>query len=181
MRVVPWPVERLSDSQEELSSMEAVKIMFVSLYNCEISESISWRLLWHMPLFPAAAWWPWVSTCTESEPLLTLWSGHIPTHWLSRSWRPQIETCCRTLYSKLRYPFNILSQLFHIAYYMCAVKMLSVVWILAARTPMPSLHENFSFLALQPLFGPWPLFSFLILHRQQDSLDGGSARRKAST
>jgi hypothetical protein len=36
-------------------------------------------------------------------------------------------------------------------------------------------------MALQP-FGPWPLFQFLNpIHSLQDSFDGGSARRKAST
>jgi hypothetical protein len=35
---------------------------------------------------------------------------------------------------------------------------------------------------LQPFVGPWPLFQFLNpIHSRQDSLDGGSARRKAST
>jgi hypothetical protein len=38
------------------------------------------------------------------------------------------------------------------------------------------------FMALQPFFGPWPLFQFLdLLHSRLDSLDGGSARRKAAT
>jgi hypothetical protein len=33
-------------------------------------------------------------------------------------------------------------------------------------------------MALQPFVGPWPLFQFLdLLHSQQDSSDGGSARR----
>jgi hypothetical protein len=36
-------------------------------------------------------------------------------------------------------------------------------------------------MVLQSFVWPWPVFSFLILHRRQDSLDGGSARRKAST
>jgi hypothetical protein len=36
-------------------------------------------------------------------------------------------------------------------------------------------------MALQPFVGPWPLFQFLeLLHSHQDSLDGGSARRKAA-
>jgi hypothetical protein len=35
-------------------------------------------------------------------------------------------------------------------------------------------------MALQPFFGPWPLFQFLDpLHSRLDFLDGGSARRKA--
>jgi phosphatidylglycerophosphate synthase len=33
---------------------------------------------------------------------------------------------------------------------------------------------------LQPFVGPWPLFQFHLIHSWQDSLDGGSARRKAS-
>jgi hypothetical protein len=37
-------------------------------------------------------------------------------------------------------------------------------------------------MALQPFVGPWTLFKFLdLLHHRQDSLDGGSARRKAAT
>jgi hypothetical protein len=37
-------------------------------------------------------------------------------------------------------------------------------------------------MALQPFVGPWPLFEFLDpIHSQYDSLDGGSARHKAST
>jgi Na+/proline symporter len=37
-------------------------------------------------------------------------------------------------------------------------------------------------MTLQPFVGPWPLFHFLDpIHSQQDSLDRGSARRKAST
>jgi hypothetical protein len=37
-------------------------------------------------------------------------------------------------------------------------------------------------MVLQPFVGPWPLFQFLdLLHGQQDSLDGGSARHKATT
>jgi hypothetical protein len=37
-------------------------------------------------------------------------------------------------------------------------------------------------MALQTFVGPWPLFQFLDpMHIRQDSLDGGSARRKAST
>jgi hypothetical protein len=37
-------------------------------------------------------------------------------------------------------------------------------------------------MALQPFVGPWLLFQFLDpIHSRQDSLDGGSARRKAST
>jgi hypothetical protein len=40
---------------------------------------------------------------------------------------------------------------------------------------------NFVSMALQP-FGPWPLFQFLNpIHSRKDSLDGGSARRKAAT
>jgi hypothetical protein len=36
-------------------------------------------------------------------------------------------------------------------------------------------------MALQPFFGPWLLFQFLgPIHSQYDSLDGVSARRKAS-
>jgi hypothetical protein len=36
-------------------------------------------------------------------------------------------------------------------------------------------------MAAQP-FGPWPLFTFLNpIHSRSDSLDGGSARRKAAT
>jgi hypothetical protein len=36
-------------------------------------------------------------------------------------------------------------------------------------------------MALRP-FEPWPLFQFLNpIHSRQDSLDGGSARRKAAT
>jgi hypothetical protein len=35
-------------------------------------------------------------------------------------------------------------------------------------------------MALQPFVGPWPLFQFLDpIHSPEDSLDGGSARRKA--
>jgi hypothetical protein len=37
-------------------------------------------------------------------------------------------------------------------------------------------------MALQPFVGPWPLLEFLdFLHSRLDSLDGGSARRKAAT
>jgi hypothetical protein len=37
-------------------------------------------------------------------------------------------------------------------------------------------------MALQPFVEPWPLFQFLNpIHSRQDSLDGGSARRKAAT
>jgi hypothetical protein len=37
-------------------------------------------------------------------------------------------------------------------------------------------------MALQPFVGSWPLFQFLDpIHSRQDSLDGGSARREAST
>jgi hypothetical protein len=37
-------------------------------------------------------------------------------------------------------------------------------------------------IALQHFVGPWLLFQFLdLLHSRQDSLDGGSARRKATT
>jgi hypothetical protein len=37
-------------------------------------------------------------------------------------------------------------------------------------------------MALQPFVGPWPLFQFLDpIHNGQDTLDGGSARRKAAT
>jgi hypothetical protein len=37
-------------------------------------------------------------------------------------------------------------------------------------------------MALQPFVGPWLLFQFLnLLHSRQDSLDGGSAHRKATT
>jgi hypothetical protein len=37
-------------------------------------------------------------------------------------------------------------------------------------------------MALQPFFGPWPLFQFLNpIHSRQDSLNGVSARRKAAT
>jgi hypothetical protein len=35
-------------------------------------------------------------------------------------------------------------------------------------------------MTLQPFVGPWPLFQFLDpIHSRQDSLDGGSAHRKA--
>jgi hypothetical protein len=38
------------------------------------------------------------------------------------------------------------------------------------------------FIGLQPFVVPWPLFQFLNpIHSQQDSLDGGSVRQKAST
>jgi phosphatidylglycerophosphate synthase len=33
-------------------------------------------------------------------------------------------------------------------------------------------------MVLQPFVGSWPFFSFFILHYQQDSLDGGAARRQ---
>jgi hypothetical protein len=37
-------------------------------------------------------------------------------------------------------------------------------------------------MALQPFVGPWPLFQFFdLIHSRQNSLDGGSALRKAST
>jgi hypothetical protein len=37
-------------------------------------------------------------------------------------------------------------------------------------------------MALQPFVGPWPLFQFLdLIQSRYDYLDGGSARRKAST
>jgi hypothetical protein len=37
-------------------------------------------------------------------------------------------------------------------------------------------------MAVQPFVGPWPLFQFLDpIHSQEDSLDGGSAHRNAST
>jgi hypothetical protein len=37
-------------------------------------------------------------------------------------------------------------------------------------------------MALQPFVGPWPIFQFLDpIRGRQDSLDGGWARRKAST
>jgi hypothetical protein len=37
-------------------------------------------------------------------------------------------------------------------------------------------------MTLQPSVGPWLLFQFLdLIHSRYDSLDGGSARRKAST
>jgi hypothetical protein len=38
-------------------------------------------------------------------------------------------------------------------------------------------------MALQPFVGPWPHLQFhnIFLHRRKDSLDGGSARRKAAT
>jgi hypothetical protein len=37
-------------------------------------------------------------------------------------------------------------------------------------------------MALQSFVGPWPLFQFLDpTHSRQDTLDGGSARRKAAT
>jgi hypothetical protein len=37
-------------------------------------------------------------------------------------------------------------------------------------------------MALQPFVGPWQLSQFLdSIHSRYDSLDGGSARRKAST
>jgi hypothetical protein len=37
-------------------------------------------------------------------------------------------------------------------------------------------------MALQSSVGPWPLFQFLnLIHSRQESLDGGSARRKAAT
>jgi hypothetical protein len=37
-------------------------------------------------------------------------------------------------------------------------------------------------MALQPYVGHWPLFQFLDpIHSRQDSFDGGSAHRKAST
>jgi hypothetical protein len=37
-------------------------------------------------------------------------------------------------------------------------------------------------MALQPFVGPWPLLQFLNhIHSRYDSLDGGSALRKAAT
>jgi hypothetical protein len=39
-----------------------------------------------------------------------------------------------------------------------------------------------SSVAVQPFVGPWPLFQFRNrIHIRKDSLDGGSARRKAAT
>jgi hypothetical protein len=36
-------------------------------------------------------------------------------------------------------------------------------------------------MALQPFVGPWPLFQFLVLlHSRLDSMEGGSALRKAA-
>jgi hypothetical protein len=44
------------------------------------------------------------------------------------------------------------------------------------------LLHNIIIMVLQPFVGPWPLFQFLDpIHSRQVSLDGGSARRKAST
>jgi hypothetical protein len=41
---------------------------------------------------------------------------------------------------------------------------------------------TFIIMALQPFAGPWPLFQFLDpIHSREDSLDGGSDRRKAAT
>jgi hypothetical protein len=37
-------------------------------------------------------------------------------------------------------------------------------------------------MGLEPFVGPWPLFQFFDpIYSRQDSLDGGSARRKVST
>jgi hypothetical protein len=45
-----------------------------------------------------------------------------------------------------------------------------------------NLNESWIIIAQQTLFGPWPLFQFLDpIHSRYYSLDGGSARRKAST
>ena len=58
---------------------------------CRFNRSLFWLLQrktdnWHVSFksfMSAAAWWPGVSTYTESEPLVTPPSGHIPTHCLS--------------------------------------------------------------------------------------------------
>jgi hypothetical protein len=45
-----------------------------------------------------------------------------------------------------------------------------------------SVIDTIIIMALQPFFGPWPLFQLLDpIHNRLDSFDGGSARRKAST
>jgi hypothetical protein len=47
---------------------------------------------------------------------------------------------------------------------------------------LPSFLPTHLPLAVQSFVGPWPLFHFLdVLRSRQDSLDGGSARRKVAT
>jgi hypothetical protein len=54
--------------------------------------------------------------------------------------------------------------------------------------PLPPIRlrgvvlNNYLSMALEPFVGSWTLFQFLdLLHSRQDSLDGGSAGRKAAT
>jgi hypothetical protein len=59
--------------------------------------------------------------------------------------------------------------------YLESYRLMVLIWCQAVYL------STYLSMVLQPFVGPWPLFSFLISTLSVGLLDGGSARRKAST